>query len=111
MSDQTSLLEDPAIAAAVTTYVKPRRGHRVVGLHDGVMVRDEIVQRRTDLSTLPLGAPLTSEAYVVRSYSKPYETVEVILATPTNRIYAERHKATLDEFLALAGVTTEQKAS
>ena len=111
MSDFTHLLADAETAEAVAAHVQPRPGHKIVGLHDEVLVRDEIVQRRTDLSTLPLGAPLTSEAYVVRSYSEPYATVEVILATPTGRVYAQRYHGSLAEFLSAAGITVEAQAS
>lgn len=77
MANQTHLLDDATTLAAVTAHadlhLKP--GHHVIGLHDEVLVR---------------------------GWRSEVATVEVVIATRTGRVYAQRYRGTLADFLAAA---------
>lgn len=107
MSDFSHLLTDPSTTAAIAAHVEARPGHKVVGLHDGVLVRDETIERKDKYD----GMGWYAGTDIVRKPGPAYPTVEVVLVTAAGRPYAQRYKGTLDEFLTAAGVTVEAKAS
>lgn len=77
MANQTHLLDDAQTLAAVTAHadLRLKPGHRVIGLHDDVLVR---------------------------GWRGDEATVEVVIATRTGRVYAQRYRGTLKDFLTAA---------
>ncbi|WP_422758785.1 hypothetical protein [Paenarthrobacter sp. C1] len=86
MANQTHLLDDAQTLAAVTAHadLRFRPGHRVIGLHDDVLVR---------------------------GWRCEEATVEVVISTRTGRVYAQRYRGTLSAFLAAAAEETVRTAA
>jgi hypothetical protein len=106
MSDQSHLLADPATADAIAAHVGAPPGHKIVGLHDEVLVRPAVV---TTTSPFDTSGAYIGPARIVEHVEAA--TVEVILSTPTGRVYAWRYRGTLADFLIAAEVVKEVKAS
>lgn len=106
MPDHTHLLADPVTADAIAAHVRPQPGHKIVALHDEVLVRRPIV---TTTSPFDTSGAYIGPARIIEHVETP--TVEVILSTPTGRIYAARYRGTLSDFLDSAGLTDEAQAS
>lgn len=106
MSDHSHLLTDPATADAITAHIQARPGHKAVGLHDEVIVRHPVVMTTSPFDT---SGAYIGPARIVEHVETP--AFEVVLSTPTGRIYAQRYLGSLTEFLTRAGVIEESKAS